>query len=155
MNRLFAIASILSWTTSCALAQQLPLFEMRYKEHITKNERAYEQAIVFDIDGDGDADVVPSYSWPQLNFGRATFLETQLCYLSGRPLVAADFDGDGRRDVLLQQSNVLKVGLNRFPLDYTEIGGDSPLYAAEWVLADDVDGDGDIDVILHDAVAAY
>ena len=133
-----------------------------------------KSAVVFDADGDLDADLVVGYEYNSfeagrlfLNDGRGVFdlaPSGQFPALLGntRDLVAEDFDGDGDIDL------VLALGyqqLSRFLLNdgaggFTDEVGRLPVVTpnTEAIAAADVDDDGDVDLVLgnhYDANLLY
>ena len=124
--------------------------QINFEEHVLSDgENGIRDAIVADVDGDGDNDVVSSEQsgggilWYENDGGSPPiFVERQLATLSSGTLFAADLDGDGDTDVL---------AADRW---YENDGGSPPAFTAhEWGLffhpvhATDLDGDGDVDPV--------
>eukprot|EP00900_Chrysochromulina_parva_P004319 jgi/Chrpa1/13889/Chrysochromulina_OHIO_Genome00024570-RA len=118
-----------------------------------------------DVDGDGDLDVLlgnqGTPSRVLLNAGDGTWPTTSIALPGGgaqtNSIAAADVDGDGDLDVLLGNSNspsrvLLNAGNGTFP---TSIALPGRLASSAFensytnsIAAADVDGDGDLDVLL-------
>jgi serine/threonine protein kinase len=113
-----------------------------------------------DVDGDGDLDVlVGNYDSPSrvlLNAGDGTFPMT--FELPGgsahtNSIAAADVDGDGDLDVLLGNQDspcrvLLNAGDGTFPTSAEIPRGEYGVTHTYSIVAADVDGDGDLDVLL-------
>ncbi|KOO31505.1 mastigoneme-like protein [Chrysochromulina tobinii] len=113
-----------------------------------------------DVDGDGDLDVLlGNYGSPSLvllNAGDGTFptsIELPGGSASTNSIAAADVDGDGDLDVLLGNDPLygsasrvlLNAGDGTFPTSIDLPGGSASTFS---IVAADVDGDGDLDVLL-------
>ncbi len=123
--------------------------------------RRTERVFAADIDGDGDSDVISASRWGSTN--AVTWLENKLnedesfgphqliAYAMGRSLFADDLDGDGDMDVLFATFGEVSWSENRL----TESEGDfAPIRIIdgnnrqkEFVIAQDLDGDGDADIL--------
>jgi len=118
-------------------------------------------AVAADVDGDGDLDVLlgnsGSPSQVLLNAGDGTFptsIDLPGGIASTFSIVAADVDGDGDLDVLLGNNGnpsrvLLNAGDGTFPTSIELHGGSvSGNAATNSMAAADVDGDGDVDMLL-------
>jgi hypothetical protein len=110
-------------------------------------EQSYDALAVADINGDGQPDLVVSGANTQIFYGNGngTFTPGPTLAVAGLPVVAADFNLDGNRDLAFASSNGISVVLGNGK------GGFTPpvvLPAAGGCLAvGDVNGDGYPDVI--------
>jgi serine/threonine protein kinase len=113
-----------------------------------------------DVDGDGDLDVLlgnaGSPSRVLLNAGGGTFptsIQLPGEIVSTTSIAAADVDGDGDLDVLLGNFGspslvLLNAGDGTFPTSIELPGPRSDSALTNSIAAADVDGDGDLDVLL-------
>ncbi len=137
------------------------------------NNHAGDVAIdIADFDGDGDVDYVTrdtytNYFVTYLNDGAGNFTEgvqTSIAYDSynwqeAMDIVAVDIDQDGDADVITRDSLdanfsiYLNDGAGNFSFDRditTPTKASNNAYGGVALLADDVDGDGDIDIVTMD-----
>jgi len=133
------------------------------KQTITSNADGADCVRAFDIDGDGDMDVLSSsyydnkIAWYKNTDGQGTFgvqqvISTDLIY--GSSVYAADIDGDGDLDVLSASIDDNKIawyentdGLGNFGSQQIIANPTQP----NCVVAADLDGDGDNDILFDAA----
>jgi hypothetical protein len=110
------------------------------------------KAVLGDLDGDGDLDLVTSNGLVRLNSGAGTFTGSQTTP-TGLGLALADLDSDGDLDLVLTGTGAASVcrnsGAGQFGLPETVALGTGsqnhdPLLA-------DLDGDGDLDLLTANA----
>jgi len=121
------------------------------------------KAFAADLNGDGDVDVLlatsdpKSVTWYENTDGMGTFGTQQVITSKGGPTFAADLDGDGDLDAL-------SGGLNNDEIFWYENTDGAGTFGPEQivtsdiddpreVLAADVDGDGDLDVLSSSSTA--
>ena len=116
-----------------------------------------------DVDGDGDNDVVSvsrsgAVSWHENTDGKGTFGGRRVVSTTAmgvRGVDTADVDGDGDNDVLSASYDENKVswyentdGKGTFGEQRVIASGVGPSWGPRSVHADDMDGDGDLDVVF-------
>jgi len=113
-----------------------------------------------DIDGDGDLDIIiPSkadnkITWLENTDGQGTFGPQQIISITSltpTSIFIADIDGDGDGDIISESS------INNNPCWYENLDGlgnfgpqqeiTQDTYGSTYIIADDVDNDGDMDVL--------
>ncbi len=113
-----------------------------------------------DLDGDGDLDIIiPSkadnkITWLENTNGQGTFGPQQIISntsLTPSSVFIADIDGDGDGDIISESS------INNFPCWYENLDGlgdfgpqqeiTQDTFGSQYIIAGDVDNDGDIDVL--------
>jgi len=122
-------------------------------------------SVIADLDGDGDLDIATTATLYDklcvfMNNGDGTYASAvNYTTLSARKVVAADVDGDGDMDLLTANNSAhsLSVFLNSSGTFSTRNDYDfSPTQSNSGSLvALDMDGDGDIDVVESDATNNY
>jgi hypothetical protein len=125
---------------------------------INRHARRVDSVLLADLDGDRALDILLCYRnyGPYLHRGqgRGAFLATEAPLYGGSGLdcssmAAVDVNGDGHLDVLLSGSSVaLLAGKGD-----GSFGDDWPLTLRGQVLAADIDGDGQIDLVSEQGVA--
>ena len=138
---------------------------------ISTDANSAQAVFASDLDGDGDIDVLSASSsddkiaWYENTDGLGTFSSEQIITtdaMSANSVFASDLDGDGDMDVLSASYNDDKVawyentdGQGSFSLpQIISLEGDG----AYSVYAEDIDGDGDVDVLsasLYDDKVAW
>ncbi|MCI1188057.1 FG-GAP-like repeat-containing protein [Hymenobacter sp. DH14] len=110
------------------------------------------QAVLGDLDGDHDLDLVTSNGLVRFNNGTGTFAGSQTT-ATGTDLALGDLDGDGDLDLLVSGPTTAAVRRN----DGTgQFGGTESLSfgssgQAHHPVLGDLDGDGDLDLLVGDA----
>jgi hypothetical protein len=102
---------------------------------------------LIDLDGDGDLDVVAASVWYENFDGRGNFVPQTLPESAAHDFVVADLDGDRDADVLRLDGEWYENenGRGRFlpPRPLLE-----EMSTVDSVVADDLDADGDVDLVL-------
>lgn len=115
--------------------------------HLNGGPQSYDELAVTDINGDGKPDLVASGSNSRIFFGKGdgTFTAGPTIALAGRPVLAADFNLDGKADLAFAAGNgisdTLGDGKGGFSAPVVLAG------AGGCLAVGDVNGDGDPDVI--------
>ena len=141
------------------------------KQVITATADAVTSIFAADLDGDGDQDVLSAAEYAdeiawyknagQGDFGPPVIITTLID--SPRCVFAADLDGDGDQDVLSASAWDDKLAWYENTNGSGSFGPEIPIATmfdyALWVLATDLDGDGDRDVLAasyySDKIARY
>jgi hypothetical protein len=145
--------------------------EGRFRNHLLHRYAGGVQAQIGDLDADGDLDVaaivshdgVELWAFESLGSGRFTPRRLYLSHnfdLGGAGLVLTDVDGDGDPDLLMPVGDNPRIA-NRWPQPYDgclyfeNLGGwdfrhrrIARFGSASGAAAGDIDGDGDVDVVL-------
>jgi len=132
---------------------------------ITTSPNNPRELFASDIDGDGDTDVLSAFQndntivWYENIDGSGTFGTQQIIGTNSigvNSLFASDIDGDDDMDVFIADRDVISWyenidGLGTFGSEQTIATTVDLLETGEWVRTDDVDNDGDLDVIYATA----
>ena len=116
--------------------------------------------LLVDLDGDGDLDLVVASNDSHFvlvgdNNGSGRFREVQRirCGRGGSDVIAADFDGKGKLGLAVSNVNSLTACVFRQRKGEWEVAGE--FEGGGWsVAADDLDADGDADLLLGGATPA-
>jgi hypothetical protein len=127
---------------------------------ITSTADAVRTVIAADLDGDGDLDVVSAsegddtIAWHANLDGKGTFGSRQIITSAAdgaHGVAAADFDGDGDIDIVAASyiggTITWHENLNGLATSWSTHTIATGASAVNWVVAGDLDGDGDLDVI--------
>jgi hypothetical protein len=95
--------------------------------------------------GDGSLSLLENNSKP----GTIVFSSARAIAIGGTPhyVVVADFDGDGKADVVISNNSARMISILVNPLSGQRVDLNAPSYLNQFVLAD-VDGDGKLDVLV-------
>ena len=149
---MFAKSAVVLLHTTAALAAQ-DSFSILATDHAPYDPVSLIRPAFVDIDGDGDADVLGAR---RITLNQAgDFLPLPLSFPAfNTPHGIHDFDGDGRGDVLGGMNGAyqeLGVFLNRYPAGFLRVPlGLTQSSTLNAHAAIDLDGDGDLDLVIND-----
>lgn len=133
-----------------------------FASHIVTQQALGARAVLIaDLDGDGDLDLYSAsdsdnaIAWYENLGGRPPTFQRHIVSrqaIYARSVYAADLDGDGDLDLMSASQNDNKVAwyenLGGSPLQWREHLVDGGASGVQHIHADDLDGDGDLDIVV-------